>query len=104
YGDHATAVSWDPYLILLAIGGTLLTISIILIVYIVFYLMFWAPKGKTEFPVADGGKYASLTPKWTERWGLWIFLMIIVVSLGYVIPLIDMIQHAPPGSPPFVTW
>lgn len=104
YGDHATAASWDPYLLLLAIGGILLTISIILIVYIVFHLMFWAPKGNTEFPIADGGEHASVTPKWTERWGLWITLMIIVVSLGYVVPLIDMVQNAPPGSPPFITW
>src|SRR5699024_4535062 len=104
YGDHATAASWDPYLILMAIGGVLLTISIAMIVYIVFHLMFFAPEGETEFPIADGGKHASVTPKWTERWSLWIALMIIVVALGYVMPLIDMVQNAPPGSPPFVTW
>lgn len=104
YGDNATALSWDPYLLLLAIGGTLLIISIILIVYIVFHLMFRAPKGDTEFPIAEGEDNASKTPKWTERWGLWIVLMIAVVSMGYVIPLVDLILNAPPGSSPFVTW
>lgn len=79
YGDHIAATSWDPYLLLLA-------------------------KGNTECPISEGGESASITPKWTERWGLWIILMIVVVSLGYVIPLINMIQNAPPGSPPFVTW
>lgn len=76
-------------------------VSTALLVYNVFQLMFRAPKGETEIPVADGGEKASTTPKWTERWSVWITLMIIVVSLGYVI---NMIQNAPPGSVPFVTW
>lgn len=104
YGDSATAASWDPYLILLAIGGTLLIIGVILIVYIVFYLMFKAPKGHTEFPIAEPEDDAPATPMWTERWGLWIVLMLAVISMGYVIPLVDLIMNAPPGSPPFKTW
>ena len=66
--------------------------------------MFFAPKGHTEFPIAEGEDDASETPKWTERWGLWVALMLVFVAFGYVIPLIDMIQNAPPGSTPFVTW
>src|SRR5690625_446853 len=104
YGDHATALGWDPYLFLLAIGGTLLIIGVILMVYIVFYLMFRAPKGHTEFPIAEPEDDATPTPKWTERWGLWIVLMLAVVAMGYVIPLVDLIINAPPGSPPFRTW
>lgn len=104
YGDHASALSWDPYLLLLAIGALFLMVSTALLIYIVFHLMFRAPRGETEFPIADGGEKASTTPKWTERWSVWIFLMIVVVSLGYVIPLMNMIQNAPPGSAPFVTW
>lgn len=104
YGDHATALTWDPYLIVMAVGGTLLAIGGILIVYTVFHLMFLAPKGETEFPIAIGEDNASKTPKWSERWGLWIVVMLIVIAFGYVIPLMDMIQNAPPGSPPFRTW
>lgn len=104
YGDSATAASWDPYLLLLAVGGTLLTIALVMIVYIVFNLMFFAPKGNTEFPIAQGEENASETPKWTERWTVWIIIMLVIVAFGYVIPLVDMIQNAPPGSPPFITW
>lgn len=104
YGDNATALSWDPYLILLAIGGVLLTAGLVLIVYIVFNLMFFAPKGYTEFPIGQGEDDASETPKWTERWTVWIIIMLIIIAFGYVIPLVDMIQNAPPGSKPFVTW
>ncbi|HLR41286.1 MAG TPA: cbb3-type cytochrome c oxidase subunit I, partial [Virgibacillus sp.] len=104
YGDHATALGWDPYLFLLAIGGTLLIIGVVLMVYIAFYLMFRAPKGHTEFPIAEPEDDAAPTPKWTERWGLWIVLMLAVVAMGYVIPIVDLIINAPPGSPPFRTW
>jgi len=104
YGDSATALGWDPYLIFLAVGGTLLMIGVILMVYIVFNLMFFAPKGVTEFPVAQPENSAPPTPKWTERWGLWIIVAILVISMGYVIPVVDLIINAPPGSPGFKTW
>lgn len=104
YFDNATALSWDPYLIFLAIGGTLLMVAAIMQVYAVFNLMFFAPKGETEFPIAEEEEGAPKTPYWTERWGVWVVLMIIVVAMAYVIPLTDFIVNAPPGSPPFKTW
>lgn len=104
YGENATALGWDPYMILLAIGGTLLAIGVVLQVYAVFHLMFRAPKGDTEFPIAEPEEDGSKTPYWTERWGRWIIIMLLVVAMGYVIPLVDLIVNAPPGSPPFRTW
>lgn len=104
YFESAVAAGWDPYLILIGIGATILLISVFMIVYLVFHLMFKAPKGETEFPIAEVEDDASPTPKWTERWSLWIVLMIAVISMGYVIPLVDLIMNAPPGSPPFKTW
>ncbi|WP_421380895.1 cbb3-type cytochrome c oxidase subunit I [Bacillus salacetis] len=104
YGDHATALSWDPYLFLLAIGGTLLMIGVIIQVYAVFHLMFRAPKGETEFPIAEEEDNASSTPYWTERWGVWIIVMLVLVAMAYVLPVVDMVINAPPGSPPFKTW
>ncbi|OLS40422.1 cbb3-type cytochrome c oxidase subunit I [Bacillus sp. MRMR6] len=104
YGDHATALSWDPYLTFLAVGGTLLMVGVILQVYAVFNMMFFAPKGETEFPIAEEEENATKTPYWTERWGLWIIVMLIVVSMAYVMPLTEFIVNAPPGSPPIRTW
>src|SRR5699024_1528490 len=40
YGDSATAQSWESYMMLLVIGGTLLIIGIILMVYIIYHLIF----------------------------------------------------------------
>ena len=104
YGDHATALGWDPYMILLAVGGTLLIIGVILQVYAVFHLMFRAPKGETEFPIAEREDNDTYTPYWTERWSVIIVLMLLIVSMAYVIPLVEFIVNAPPGSPPFKTW
>ncbi|MEC5423662.1 cbb3-type cytochrome c oxidase subunit I [Virgibacillus sp. C22-A2] len=104
YGDNATALSWDPYLMFLAVGGTLLFAGVVLMVYIVFHLMFRAPKGDTEFPIAESEDDAHKTPGWTERWGLWIVIAVAIIAMGYVVPVVDMIMNAPPGSPPFKTW
>lgn len=104
YGDNATALGWDPYMILLAVGGTLLIIGVVLQVYAVFNMMFLAPKGATEFPIAEPEENETKTPLWTDRWGLWIIIMLLVVAMGYVVPLVDLIVNAPPGSPPFKTW
>ncbi|MHA6252863.1 cbb3-type cytochrome c oxidase subunit I [Oceanobacillus sp. CAU 1775] len=104
YGDSATALAWDPYLIFLAVGGTLLMVGAALMVYIVFNLMFFAPKGVTEFPIAEPENFAPQTPKWTERWGLWIIVAVLIISMGYLIPVVDLIMNAPPGSPGFKTW
>ena len=102
YGDNATALGWDPYLLVLAIGGTFLIIGVLLMVYIVFNLMFLAPKGNTEFPIGEPMENDYPTPKWTERWGLWIVLLIAIVAMGYAFPLMEIINI--PGSPAFKTW
>jgi cytochrome c oxidase subunit I len=104
YGDFAEKLGWNPYMAAVGIGATLLLIAVILQVYAVFNLMFFAPKGETEFPIAEEEAGAEKTPYWTERWGVWVILMLLVVSMAYVLPIVDMIMNAPPGSPPFKTW
>lgn len=104
YGNFAETLGWNPYMVAVGIGASLLLIGVILQVYAVFNLMFFAPKGVTEFPIAEEEPGASKTPYWTERWGIWVVLMLLVVSMAYVLPIADMIMNAPPGSPPFKTW
>src|SRR5699024_11839014 len=87
YGGHPTALEWDPYLIFLGAGGTLLFAGVVLIVYIVFHLMFLAPKGYTEFMmVEEKGGDEKKTPKWTGKMGMWGVVTILYISMGYVIP------------------
>jgi cytochrome c oxidase subunit I len=104
YGDFAETLGWNPYMVAVGIGASLLLVAVILQVYAVFNLMFFAPKGVTEFPIAEEEAGAAKTPYWTERWGIWVVLMLLVVSMAYVLPIADMIMNAPPGSPPFKTW
>ncbi|WP_010677984.1 cbb3-type cytochrome c oxidase subunit I [Bacillus timonensis] len=104
YFGSAQAAGWEPFMMVVGIGATLLLIAVIIQVYAVFNMMFFAPKGLTEFPVAEVEENASKTPLWTERWGLWVVLMVLVIAMAYVLPLTDMIVNAPPGSPPFKTW
>ncbi|WP_404331724.1 cbb3-type cytochrome c oxidase subunit I [Mesobacillus maritimus] len=104
YGNFAETLGWNPYMAAVGIGATFLLIAVILQVYAVFNMMFFAPKGETEFPIAEEEPGAAKTPYWTERWGVWVVLMLLVISMAYVIPIVDMIVNAPPGSPPFKTW
>lgn len=104
YGDHSAALAWDPYMAVIGIGATLLIVAVIIQVYAVINLMFFAPKGETEFPVAEAEAGEVQTPYMTERWGIWVVVMLIVIAMAYVLPLTDMIVNAPPGSPPFRTW
>jgi cytochrome c oxidase subunit I len=104
YFDNTTALGWDPYLMFVGIGGTLLFVAVILQVYAAFNLMFFAPKGQTEFPIAEVEAGEAKTPYMTERWGIWVVLMVLVIAMAYVVPIVDMIVNAPPGSPPFKTW
>ncbi|UBH13391.1 cbb3-type cytochrome c oxidase subunit I [Macrococcus armenti] len=104
YHEHAHALAWNPYLLFVGAGGILLFIGIVLMCYIAFYLMFKAPKGNTAFMVAEVNEAEISTPAWTEKWSLWLVVAFLLISMGYVYPIVDIIQNAPPGSPPIKTW
>ncbi|GGA61635.1 b(o/a)3-type cytochrome-c oxidase subunit 1 [Ornithinibacillus halotolerans] len=98
-GDQVT--EWIGYQMAQAIGGTILFIGIILMVYIFIKLTFFAPKGEEEFPIAEEEEDAEPTPAWFENWKMWIGITIVLILAAYTIPVIDIIQHSPLGSKPF---
>ncbi|OQM46012.1 cytochrome C [Anoxybacillus sp. UARK-01] len=104
YANSPQALEWIPYQIAQAVGGTILFIGIILVLVIVTNLAFFAPKGETEFPVAEVAEQAERTPLVFENWKLWIGIAIILILIAYTIPFIDMIQNAPPGSKGYKLW
>lgn len=101
YGGSEQAQEWVYYQITQAIGGVLLLIAIILMVYIFIVMAFFAPKGHEVFPIAEEEPDAEPTPKFLENWALWIGITIALVLIGYAIPFIDVLYNSPPGSPPF---
>jgi cytochrome c oxidase subunit 1 len=98
------AADWIPMQAVMAIGGAILFIGIILELVIVINLMFFAPKGEPQFQLAEVSDEAVDTPPILERWGIWVAITAVLVVVAYTVPIIDMIQNAPPGSPPIRTW
>lgn len=107
YQDHPTALAWFDGIfssqVTMSIGGVILFIAAMLMIYIFIHLAFLAPKAETEFPVGEVAKDAAKTPRFLENWKLWIGVAIALILFAYTIPLFDIIQNAPPGSPPFKT-
>ncbi|MET3695859.1 cytochrome c oxidase subunit 1 [Bacillus oleivorans] len=104
YNDHPDVLGWIPYQVAMAIGGTILFIAILLLIYIFIKLVFFAPKGVEAFPVGEVADASEATPKILENWKIWIGITVALILFAYTVPVIDMIQHAPPGSPGFKLW
>ncbi|WP_108671175.1 b(o/a)3-type cytochrome-c oxidase subunit 1 [Peribacillus acanthi] len=104
YGDAAQAHEWIPYQIAQAVGGSILFIGIILVLYIFVNLAFFAPKGEQEFPIGEVADQAEKTPMVFENWKLWLGITVVLILFAYTIPFIDMIQNAPPGSKGYKLW
>ncbi|MCG7344300.1 b(o/a)3-type cytochrome-c oxidase subunit 1 [Sporosarcina sp. ACRSL] len=101
YAGGEQVSTWISYQMAQAIGGTILFIGIILMVYIFIQLAFFAPRGVQEYPIAEEEIDADPTPKILENWYLWIGITIALILFAYTIPVIDIIKHSPPGSLPF---
>ncbi|WP_163969819.1 b(o/a)3-type cytochrome-c oxidase subunit 1 [Oceanobacillus halotolerans] len=101
YGGTEQASEWIGYQLAQAVGGTILFIGILLMIYIFVKLTFFAPKGEEEFPIAEEEEDAEPTPAFFENWKLWIAITIALILFAYTIPFVDIIQNSPPGSKPF---
>lgn len=111
YNGHPSALEWfDGILsnhVTMAVGGTILFLSAMLLIYIVAQLMFVSPEAKLkedfeEFPIAESD--TSHTPKFLENWWIWIGIAVALIIMAYAFPLSHMIHHSPPGSKGFITW
>ncbi|CAM3892604.1 b(o/a)3-type cytochrome-c oxidase subunit 1 [Mesobacillus zeae] len=104
YGGAAQAAEWIPYQVAQAIGGSILFLGIILMLYIFINLAFFAPKGEEEFPVGETSEKAEKTPMVFENWKLWLGITVLLILFAYTIPFIDMIENAPIGSKGYKLW
>jgi cytochrome c oxidase subunit 1 len=103
YNDHPEAILWMKYHVAMAVGGTILFVAVIMIIYIIFALL-RTPKGECEFPLAEVDEHAAATPRILERWSLWIGIAIVLILIAYTIPVAGMIMNDVPGSPGYKTW
>ncbi|MBD3919628.1 b(o/a)3-type cytochrome-c oxidase subunit 1 [Paenibacillus sp. PR3] len=102
YDDHPDAILWMPYHVAMAVGGMILFIGLLILAYIVYSLM-RAPKGETEYPIGETAEGAEETPRYLERWGLWVGIAVVLILFAYTLPVIDMFQTTV-TSPGYVTW
>ncbi|WP_175991256.1 b(o/a)3-type cytochrome-c oxidase subunit 1 [Bacillus sp. Marseille-Q1617] len=104
YGDAPQALDWIPYQVAQAIGGTILFIGIILVLYIFINLAFFAPKGEEEFPIGEVAEGAEKTPMVLENWKIWLTVLAALILVAYTVPFMDMFQNGPPPSKGFRVW
>lgn len=104
YAGNADTASWGAYQMAQAIGGSILFIGMIVMIIIFINLAFFAPKGEQEYPIAEVSDKAEQTPKVFENWPLWIGITFALILFAYTIPLIDIIQSAPPGAKGYKFW
>lgn len=104
YNGSDQVMSWIPFQIAQAVGGTILFIGIILIIYIIIHMLFLAPKGETEFPIGEPEENAGITPRIFENWLLWIGIVVALILIAYALPFSHMLQHGPIGSKGFKTY
>ncbi len=95
-----------PHLQLISVGGILLFAAILLAVYILIHLWFFAPKTDrpAEFPIGVVYERASEPPRILERWSVWIGVSVVLSIIAYAVPLADMILHPAPGALSVRPW
>lgn len=104
YGNAEMAYDWIPYQIAQAVGGTILFVAILIIMYIVVQLIWFAPKGEEEFPIAEVAPGAENVPAFLENFKLWGVILVALILFAYTMPLIDIISNSPLGSKGFKLW
>ncbi|PDO09718.1 MAG: cytochrome C [Candidatus Reconcilbacillus cellulovorans] len=102
YGDNPEAVAWMPYHVAMAVGGTILFVGVLMMVWNVAALL-RSPRGETEYPVAEA-ESAEPVPALFERWGVWLGVLAALIVAAYAVPLSELLNSPNPGSKPWVTW
>ncbi len=112
YGPgEAVAASWEPYMTTMAIGGTVLFVSVLLAVGLVFHLAFRAPREnlragvvRAEYPLADPPRTGLEVPAWLERWRIWVTILLVLIVAAYAVPVMRMLEDPAPGAQRFQSF
>src|SRR4029453_2596009 len=87
---------WNPWLILAAIGGELLWLSLMLYFVIVLGTFFGSKKRPepVEMRVAEALRDSEETPAWLDRWTPWLVATVILIAIAYGPPLLYLVRNA----------
>jgi cytochrome c oxidase subunit 1 len=93
--------TWKPYEMGMAIGGTVLFVSVLLAVGTMAYLAFRAPRTeRASYPLADADPNGTPPPAWLERWRYWLGALAFLIIAAYSAPLIHVMSGHPYKSKP----
>ena len=98
--------AWNPWLILAAVGGVLVWISLALYFIVVLGTVFASRKlaHPVEMPVAQSVRDLQETPQWMDAWKPWLVVTVVLILLSYGPPLADLIRHANLSSAGLRAW
>ncbi len=93
---------WSGHLLRVSIGGTILFISVLMYVYLMWKTM-RGPKADPEdvpdIPVAESIRDPQLTPAWLDNFKPWMIATIALILIAYGPQLIDQIGNIQLNSP-----
>ena len=106
YGGAAGAAAWHPEMVLAAIGGTLVFLSIVLFIVVATgtYVANQRAAQATEFTFAPSEDEALPTPLALDRIGRWSAVALVLAVLAYIGPLASQIQAHAYLAPGMRTW
>lgn len=104
YGSAAVATSWEPWLILAAIGGSIIFASVLCYLVAFVGMVFGGERGETEFGFAQPVPEAIQTPPILDRWGLWTGIAVLLVIIAYVGPISQHFQYHIYNAAGMRTW
>lgn len=104
YQGSSIAATWHPYMIALALGGTLLYISILMFVTVAVGTRFVNEPADVQFPFATVTEEGLAPSPILDNVWRWSAVAIALAVFAYVGPIAQLIAAHPYGAPGLRTW
>ena len=104
YFGIAAAHVWAPQMIMAAVGGTILFISIVLFAIVAIGTRFSGERNDQPVAFAEPEPEALPTPPVFDRIYAWGVAAIVLAVLAYVGPVHELLEMHPYGAPGLRTW
>ena len=104
YFGAAGAASWHPEMVLAAVGGTIVFVSVAMFVAVAVGTRFANEKGSTEVVFAEVDDAAIAPPRAFDAIGKWAIAAVILAVLAYAGPVHDLMSVHVYSVPGMRTW
>ncbi|MBV8172231.1 MAG: cbb3-type cytochrome c oxidase subunit I [Candidatus Eremiobacteraeota bacterium] len=104
YAGVAAAHAWMPEMIMAAVGGTILFLSILMFATVAIGTRFSAQPNDQPVAFAEPEPEAMPTPPAFDRLSAWAGAALVLAVLAYIGPVHELIAMHPYGAPGLRTW